>query len=404
MSDGGDPRRPNVVAFERTRRRPDPARVLEFAETARRLQREREDATDVVTRALRETPREEWSRLATRPDLRNSGALDRLEKEVAARLEKEPQDALLISDLAASIAETLPPDSYPPVTLAQLRAHAWKDRAQALAYVSRYAEAMEAVERAERQLAAFGTLAHDRALVRYVRAIVLQKTERFDESRRLLAECKAVFQDHGDSRLQLFCGISEGTLLYRRGSFRLAYDVFLPLLEVARDFGDVDSEARIQNNLGHCAAEFDDMQIANVHLSQAMARFTELGKSFEAVRSEMTFGRVLLARGSAAAGIQRLQNARRLFLMHGFMEDAGICGLFVVEAFLSNGASDDAMGLAREIAEQFEDAGLNQRAASAVHYLREAIAARNASVETVRHVRSYIDELKEQPQREFVAM
>ena len=61
-----------VVTFERARRRPDPARVQEFAETARRLQRERLESADVVTRVLRETPQEEWPRLATRPELRNS--------------------------------------------------------------------------------------------------------------------------------------------------------------------------------------------------------------------------------------------------------------------------------------------------------------------------------------------
>src|SRR6185369_9761038 len=178
----------------------------------------------------------EWPRLATRPELRNSGALNRLEAEVSARLEKEPREALLLSDLAASIAETLPPDSYPAVVLAQLRAHAWKDRAQALAYIGRYPEALEALDRAELQLT-FGALAHDRAIVRYVRALTLQKVNRFEESRALLAECSQVFRDHGDDRRYLYCGIAEGIQLYREQRFAQAYDTFLPLIEVARQLG-----------------------------------------------------------------------------------------------------------------------------------------------------------------------
>lgn len=402
MSDPRDEER-KVVTFERARRRPDPARVQEFAETARRLQRERQESADVVARALRETPREEWPRLATRPELRNSGALNRLESEVSTRLEKEPQEALLISDLAASIAETLPPDSYPAVVLAQLRAHAWKDRAQALAYIGRYPEALEALDRAERQLS-FGSLTHDRAIVRYVRALTLQKMNRFEESRELLAECSQVFRDHGDDRRYLYCGIGEALLLDRTERYRDAYDRLIPLLDVARTSADVESEARIQSNLAHAAVYLGELNAANVHLSEAIARFVDLGKRLEAIRTELAGGRLLLARGQLRLGIQRLYEARRSFLMHGMVEEAGLSGLEIVEALLQSGARDDAARLAEEILGELRHIAFNDRALSALAYLSDAAQASKASVETVRHVRGYIDSLRDDPTREFVAL
>jgi tetratricopeptide (TPR) repeat protein len=391
-----------VVSFERAHRRPDPARVQEFAETARRLQRERQESADVVTRVLRETPREEWPRLATRPELRNSGALNRLEAEVSSRLEKEPQEALLLSDLAASIAETLPPDSYPAVVLAQLRAHAWKDRAQALAYIGRYPEALEALDRAEQQLA-FGSLAHDRAIVRYVRALTLQKVNRFEESRELLAECGQVFRDHGDNAMYLFCGIAEGIQLYRKRQFREAYDTFVPLIEVARSLGDHLSEARIQNNLGYCAVEFGEFRIANVHLSQAMARFIDAGKRVEAIRTERASGRMLIGKGAVTDGMQRLRDARRSFLMHRMVEEAGLCGLDIVEALVEE-SPEEARSLAEEVAREFSNAGFNERAIDALAYLRESFDQHRASVEIVRHVQSYIVSLAANPALEFSAL
>jgi tetratricopeptide (TPR) repeat protein len=393
-------KRRNVVTFERARRRPDPARVMEFAETARRLQREREQSADVVARLLRDTPREEWPRLATRPELRNSGALDRMEKEVAARLEKEPQEALLISDLAASIAETLPPDAYPPVVLAQLRAHAWKDRAQALAYVARNDEALAAIDRAEQHLAPFATLAHDRAVMWYVRATTLQQINRLTESRELLATCARVFHDHGDERLYLFCGIAEGILLYRQARFREAYDCFLPLIDVARGLGDVESEARLQNNLGYCAIEFGDLVSANIHLAEATARFVDAGKRVEAIRTDRATGRMFIGKGCIAEGMQRLRDARRLFLMHEMIEEAGLCGLDLVEVLLDS-APVEAATLAREVADQFLSHGLNHRAVIALGYLREAIEQSRASVATVEQVRSYITALATQPSLEL---
>jgi len=389
-----------VVSFARAQRRPDPARVQEFAETARRLQRERQESADVVARALRETPREEWPRLATRPDLRNSGALNRLETEVSTRLEKEPQEALLLSDLAASIAETLPPDSYPPVVLAQLRAHAWKDRAQALAYIGRYPEALEALDRAEGQLS-FGSLTHDRARIRYLRALTLQKVNRFEESRAMLAECRAVFRDFGDDRLQLFCGIAEGIQLYRERAFQAAYDVFISLIEVARALGDGVSEARLLNNLGYCAIEVGAYTAARIHLSEATARFTERGLTIEAVRSDMTFGRLLVQTGQIDAGLRHLHAARGAFLMHGLSEDAGVCGLFIVEAFMASDRYTDAADLTDEITAQFSGSLLNERALVAVRHLQSAFARHVATVEIVRRVRVFIDALQTDPSLEF---
>src|SRR5262249_19005432 len=101
------PNDPNVVSFERAERKPDPARIAEFSATARKPLRER-GSGDVVARLLRETPRDEWPRLAGNEELRNSGALDRLSRDIAAALEKDPTDALAMSNLATLIAETLP--------------------------------------------------------------------------------------------------------------------------------------------------------------------------------------------------------------------------------------------------------------------------------------------------------
>ncbi|HEX2123953.1 MAG TPA: hypothetical protein VHL59_20170, partial [Thermoanaerobaculia bacterium] len=60
-----------LVPFARARRRrPDPARVEQFAAMARKLQQERA-AADVVETLLRDTPPAAWPSLATRPELRN---------------------------------------------------------------------------------------------------------------------------------------------------------------------------------------------------------------------------------------------------------------------------------------------------------------------------------------------
>ncbi|HVR39847.1 MAG TPA: tetratricopeptide repeat protein [Thermoanaerobaculia bacterium] len=390
--------------FGRMLREPDPERVREFAATARKLQAERETSAEVVDRLLRETPADQWPSLVLHDDLRNSGALERLGKEVSNRLERNPREAMTLAALATGLADGLPANAYPPVVVAQIRAHAWKDRGQALCYLAKYDDALEALARAEALLDAFGTLAHDRAVVRFVRATTLQQMNRFDESREILGDCKDVFNDHGDSRLYLYCAIAEGMLLYRNGDYRAAHERWRPLLQIAHELHDTKTEARLHHNLGNSASHLGELDSANMHLSQALAMFTDLGWFAEAVRIERTTGRLYLNRGDRKRGMSRLTDARRKFLLHGMVEEAGLCGLEMVEALLGWDDADEAAAIASEIAQQFSDAGLNNRAVTAIEYLHEAIEARRASAKTANNVRSYVEALRVDPEREFVGL
>ena len=163
MNDGN-----KFVPFPRARRGPDPDRMAEFSAITRKFQEERAAAEDTVTRALAEMPRVQWPHLAARAELQTAGAVERLGREVESRLDREPREALAIAETATAIADALQAEAYPPVRLAQVRALAWKDRGQALCYLARHEEALQALDRADAMLEAFGTLAHDLAIVRFV--------------------------------------------------------------------------------------------------------------------------------------------------------------------------------------------------------------------------------------------
>ncbi|HET7437434.1 MAG TPA: tetratricopeptide repeat protein [Thermoanaerobaculia bacterium] len=399
MSDDG-----KLVPFDRGRRRPDPARVREFAATARKLQLERESSAELVDQILRATPMSDWPRLAENESLRNSGALERLGQEVATRLERDPREALVLANLATTIAETLPPDAYPRVVIAQVRAHAWKDRGQTLCYLARYSEALDALDRAEEQLAPFGTLAHDRAIVRFVRAITLQKVGRFSESQALLTECRAVFRDHDDSRRVLSCGIAEGALRYRLSDFRGTCEVLSPLLSFAREQDDRESEARILNNLGFAEVCLGALPSAREHLQRSLDLFASLGRHSEALRAQWNYGTLLSKAGELADGMRHLRAVRRQFLATAMVEEAGLCGLDIVEVLLSRGDANRAAELAQTIIREFTAAGLNTRAIAALGLVREAAATRDAAAaQTAARVRHYIRSLRTEPQQEFNA-
>ena len=396
-----DERKPAVLAG--FRRRIDQARVREFAETARRLQRERAEAADVVDKVLKETPAEQWPALAERAELRTCGVLEKLGNYVAATVNREPQQALAIAELAVSLAEAITAPAYPQVVIAQLRAHAWKDVGQALGYLGRYQEALRAFDRAESSIVEFGALAHDRAIVRFARASTLQEIDRHEESMTLLAECKKVFRDHSDARRLILCGIAEGVLLHRLRKYREAREAYLLLLAETRDTIDLESLACLHNVIGYCSVDLGDYAAAEVHLSRAIELFEELKQPLRITRAELGRGRMLVRQGEIDRGIAHLRATRVRFLRENLTEEAGICALEIVEALLLRGSAAEAEALARQVISDFTAAALNTRAITALGYLQEAIAARRASTSMVSTVREYIVSLRTSPEREFVA-
>jgi tetratricopeptide (TPR) repeat protein len=372
------------------------ARIAEFATTARRLLQEREATREIVAAVLRDTPRNEWSELASRIELQSSGVLEHLSHEVEKQLDRDPPAALAIAELSTSIADAIPPDSYPAITLTQLRAHAWKDRGQALSYLGRYDDALRALDIAEELLDAFGTLAHDRAIVRFVRGVVLQHLRKFTEAQTILEECSRVFRAHDDRTLGAKCTLAIGNLLVRRGDDRGARDLLTPLIDADPSIAPLARMA-----LGWCAVHLGDAAEAVQHFAEAAAAYARLGRDLEHVRARYGAASAMLRLGRFRDAMSALQVTRETFLACGLIEEGGLSGLGIVEAQLVLGDATAARALAAALVREFTDAGLNRRAVAALAYLNDAIAASSATPEVVRDVHAYLFALRSDPTREF---
>jgi tetratricopeptide (TPR) repeat protein len=381
----------NVVTFDASARR---NREEEFTTTAARLERERNTSPDVVARYLRDTPLDEWPRLAEMPELRNNAALEQMSEEVRRRLHRKPREALAIANLTASIAESLHPSQYPAVVLAQLKANAWKDRASTLRYLARYDEAIEAAERGEEALAPFASLEHDRAIVRMVKGMALAQLELFDEAHAILSECRRIFRDHGDIKRSVHAGRAEASTLYQASRHTESHALLQELLQDAIAEGDLESQAGIYNNLGYCSTQLGDFKAANIHFSEAVAKFTDLGFAAEVARTERGAGLVLVARGQTTSGLTRLRDALRAFRAAGMVEDAGLCALNVAEVLLERGNRAEARSLTQNVIDEFTTARMNERAIAAVVGLRDAIDVDDATSETVHTVHAFVESLR----------
>jgi tetratricopeptide (TPR) repeat protein len=388
----------NVLRF--FRRKSDRQRARELSAMKQGLEHERRTARPVVERLLRDTPREQWARLSERDDLQTIGALECLSNIVAAKVTSDPVEALAVAELAVAAAEGVAPYAYPPPVASQLRAHAWKDLGKALRFLGRNREALDAFDKAEEAIEPHDVLAHDRALVRFHRAASLQELERFEESQALLGECRQAFDELGDSRNVNLCGLAEGALLQRLRRFREAREIYLLQLATANDM-DAETRAALHRVIGLCSIEVSNFREAELNLAQAIVLSETLGQPLEVLKSERCLGLVFIRRGELARGVEFLRPIRREFLSKRLAEEAGLCGLDILEALLGLGETSAAEKLARQIVREFTAAGLSHRAIGALGWLAEAIAANRATRTSVTDVRNYIVSLRTAPERDF---
>jgi tetratricopeptide (TPR) repeat protein len=187
--------------------------------------------------------------------------------------------------------------------------------------------------------------------------------------------------------------LAEANTLYRAsrhsGAERLLHD----LLRDAVADDDVESQARIHNNLGFCATHLSDFAKANIHFSEAVAKFTDLGFFSEVPRTERGAGLVLIARGQTTAGLARLRQARRAFSEEGMVEEAGLCALSIAATLIDRGDFTEARALTRRVAEEFKTAGIDQRAITAIVDLCETIDADDVTAEAVHTVHAFVERL-----------
>jgi tetratricopeptide (TPR) repeat protein len=382
------------------RRRVDIARAREFAATARRLAHERTSAPDVVDPILQNTAREHWTELAELPQLQTAGALERLGNLFAKWLPTDVHHAKAIADLAVAVSEAVPEISYPAVVIAQLRAHAWKDHGIAERTLARFDESLEAFATAAERISSFAALHHDRAIIDLAAALTLQELDRFDEALSLATHAKQVFIDHGDVKRQVLTTFAHGVLLQRMKHHREAREVYAQLLDTTPAM-EPAVLAALHRAIGFASIDLEDFSGAEVHLGEAIRISRELSQHIEVTRSQLAFGRLLIRRGDHQQATTYLRPVRRQFLEAGLIEEAGLCGLDVVEGMLNLGNSVAAQNLAREIIAEFMRAGLNKRAITAVGYLQEAIASSGLSNSLVTEIREYIVSLRTHPERDF---
>ena len=374
-----------------------PMRVSEAARDAaafaERAEAEEESASSLCAEVLA-GPAAWWpQRLRNTDGAATAGMVRQLLSRMRPLIEQCPKDALQVTGMAHALAEELEPETYPPHYVENLRAQALRDHAYVLAFLSRYAEAGECADRAERLFAVVPASDCERARLALVRAVILRGTRRPAEAVSYARDAAATFLLFGERASYVRARMIEGDALYNAGAVDRALATWSALVD--HPWIDRVGAARLAHNIALCHVDLGMPERAIEVLRDCIAEFESRGMRTEAARGGGVLGRAMIVAGRAAEAIPLLRQAMHEFAELALVTDFGLAALELAEALLALDRVDEVPAVCREVIARFTAAGLATHAMTALSYLREAEAAvGERSVRLLRAARVSIREMR----------
>ncbi|MDQ3281379.1 MAG: tetratricopeptide repeat protein [Acidobacteriota bacterium] len=373
--------------------------MLNVAAFAERARLEDEQAVVICDQVLT-GPANWWAqRMRNTGGAHTAGVVKQLLERWRTMIEHAPTNALQVTAMAIQVANALDVAQYPCDYVVKLRAQAARDHAFVLSFLGRHPEALDFIERAKRLFEQVPMPEYDLARVAVVKSAILRLIDRNDEAVALVREAAETFLRFGDRSRYLNARITEGAVLFDRGSTEEALAVWSAIN------GDPDleetSKVRVAHNIATCYAALGQPERAAASVRDCVAQYELLGMETERTRSRWLLGHALAASGRASEAIPILRESWREFEQLDMISDAGLVALELAEALLIVGEADEVPAICRDVIAQFTRAGMASRAITALSFLREAVAIGQANASLIRHVHAFLRELPNEQPRLF---
>jgi tetratricopeptide (TPR) repeat protein len=377
---------PGALAEERT--------VLEFAA---RCQQEYLNARAALGPVLDDPVAFVRERIERHAEYATAGAVRVLSEAANAACERNPLHARRPAETAVAIAEKLSTDDYPHDMVHSLRGMAWKECANALRFLAEYPAALDAVDRAERAFSRHGLGAYEMGLLAYTRASVLMYMDRLTEATQQAAESGRICAAYGDTDGWMRARAVEAGVLFYRREFVAASEAFEQLRAYAESNDDRFGIARHSYNMATCFLEVGDAKRAMPLLLDARRTYVQLQVRTEVLATDWKLGVLSRVEGRLEDSIAQLRAVKTSAEELVLPEEAASVALDLIESLLLFDKTKEIASLCSEVMRYFRRSGKLRQALTAAAYLKEAASRGAIRVETVRHVRSFVQRLERQP-------
>jgi len=372
------------------------ARVEEALALKARIDAEDAAAARLVSPLLRSPLRFRNAAIARNPKAQTAGVVRFLCAAANERHEKRPEFSLELTLCAHAVALDL--GETPSASKRFCMALSLRERANALRYLGRFGDALQALDSAESLFDETpATDPYDIAIVQFIRATVFMKSERLEEARLLSRKVARVFRTYGDRSRELASLLLEAICLSLDGRSAEAATLFERVAVKARATGDRNLLARALNDAANAYLDLERFDDAERALIDALVVFDELELATEKARVTWSLALIPVRRGDLDAGAQRLEAVREELERLGLVHDHALATLDWAAARL---ALDEPSGVAeacKRIVMRFEGEGMMKNARIALAHLHEVLAGGTATPDFVSQVRRYLEHLPARP-------
>lgn len=347
-----------------------------------------EDATAAVwIKELLAGPREGWAaRLAEHPEWRTGGMVRKLLKAGDEAINMVPVDAVEITRLAASIADTLGESTC----ARHLQGLANYDRAYTLWFAGSATEALECLDRASDRIRGLAAAEYDQTRVDLMRAMLYRMFERRDEAISMCAATSAVFRLYGDA--DRYAGARSAMALTLQGARRI-HEALEIHSEMASNMALGDRwRVAANHNMAICYREIGDTSAAVSSLLTAIAGYERLGMETFRAKCRWTLAQTFAQDAQHTRALPLLFELRREFEELGMTNEVAMVSLDIAEALLATDRRGEVRQMCADAITYFAGAGLTQTepALRGLAYLHEAASRGNLDPEAIRDVRIFI--------------
>lgn len=343
-----------------------------------------------------------WQTLVTRRRFRTGGVARTLIRAAQAVREDDPLAALTFAENAIAVSEALDDERYPASAADQLRATAWKERANAQMFLGRLPQALVSLDSAERFHRRYTPNGLGLSTVALVRAGVLYVQGRLDDAMAYAERAELGFSHVGQDKRRMDAVFLRGSIVFEAGRAADAIPLFRQTIEYGEEVQNVRLIARGSYATGDCHVILGDLSEASIHYHRALVIYRDVGPAMRRLETEWGLARVVLHGGKYSEAIARLRDVSTEFERLSMVTQAALVGLDIMEALLALGKPRRIVALAQHLFSVFTKAGMLTGALSAFAYLKEAAGSGNLTVGDLENIRSFLRRAERQPDLQFV--
>lgn len=330
------------------------------------------------------------------------GVVRRLNAKAHAVVASEPLDALIFADMAQTVADLLPDDTYPNNAVYELRGTAAKERANALLRLAEFDDALEALARAERAYEHLRSPGYGLGAVELVRGAVYYERGELQEAAKHVDLSEQLYAHQGLERQRMKAVFLRGEIAYEALQYAESVATMQQVIRFGEEIGDASWVARGSYVRGLSELELGNLGDAATLFHSALVIFREAGPESDRISTEWGIARVVLHDGKPTDAVKRLRDVIAQFEAIGMVSDAALAGVDMSEALLVLERWEEIVKVATHAFRVLKKAGHLTGALTALAYLKEAAAKRQLTPEALKVVREYLRRVEREPDLLFV--